>query len=328
LQLSGARGVIYLLGPPGLFGWSFSAAGWEELPDPRTVALDSVGRPETYRIIDGLGFAIWTNAVGMAAAGKRAGVTVEWLGTGTPVPFPAMPTKTSDVAMIEANRWADHANELLIQLPEVSVHRIGPTPSTYSLCDAMSPAHILVWPSRIEGMSRISREARAVGTVPVALATNPFATREDHGDGVVLVSSPPDIVDEIRRLLKDKSRLKELQNAAATGARMQVDWGGFVDRVGTVVTDSVENPTRPARQRLGDELRSRVVAKERAAEGRLFELEAELLRIEAERDRASSERDRARAELEAYRRRLMTRLVDGSPVGAKWRALRSRFMSR
>jgi hypothetical protein len=364
VHLSRARGVMYLLAPLGLCGWSF-LDGWREGRDPRTVPLDSVGRPESYRAIDSLGFAVWTNAHGLAEAGRHAGVEVEWVGTGTPVPFPAVPAKTVDIAVVEANRWAGWAEELVARIPEASILRIGPTASTYSLCEAMGPASILVWPSRIEGMSRIAREARGVGTVPVALDTNPFATRQDHGDGVVLVSDPDAIVNETRRLLMDPGCLQVLQSEAVTGARVQADWSRFVERVGAVVARSADHLTSPAREQLGDELRRRDDSHRLEAEQRIEGLVAELTRIEADsavirresdgaleqreaarrerdgaleqreaarrerdgaleqREAARRERDGALAELEAHRKRLTTRLIDRSRLGAGWRTVRS-----
>jgi hypothetical protein len=215
----------------------------------------------------------------------------------------------------------------------------------------MGPASILVWPSRIEGMSRIAREARGVGTVPVALDTNPFATRQDHGDGVVLVSDPDAIVNETRRLLMDPGCLQVLQSEAVTSARVQADWSRFVERVGAVVARSADHLTSPAREQLGDELRRRDDSHRLEAEQRIEGLVAELTRIEAdsavirrerdgaleereaarrerdgaleEREAARRERDGALAELEAHRTRLTTRLIDRSRLGAGWRTVRS-----
>ena len=344
LFLSGARAVVYLLAPPGLWGWSF-LDGWSAPGDPGSVAVDSVGLPESYRAIAGLGFAMWTNARGIAEAGRRAGVAVESLGTGTPVPFPAAPTKTADIAVVEANRWAPSAEELVRRLPEAIVHRIGAVDSVYSLSEALGPAHILPWPSRIEGMSRIAREARAVGTVPVALDTNPFATPDDHGEGVVLVPDLDAIVQETRGLLADRARLQELQRRAVAGVRTQADWPGFVGRVGALAARPARRGSDPARRRMGDELAQRDGARrhdaERLAEGyrsALAAVTAERDAARSERDAARSERDAARSErdaarserealdgeLEAQRRRLATRVIDGSPLGAGWRAVRSR----
>jgi hypothetical protein len=350
VHLSRARGVMYLLAPLGLCGWSFLDNRLEGR-DPRTVPLDSIGRPDSYRAVASLGFAVWTNAHGLAEAGRRADVEMEWVGTGTPVPFPAVPAKTVDLAVVEANRWAGCAEELVARIPEASVLRIGPISSTYSLCEALGPANILVWPSRVEGMSRIAREARAVGTVPVALDTNPFATRQDHGEGVVLVSDPDAIVNETKRLLMDPGCLKELQSEAVRSARVQADWGRFVERVGAAVARSADHLTAPAREQLGDELRRRDDVHRLDVEQRFESVMTERARIEAdrvvirserdgalaerdaarserdgaltEREAARSERDGALAELEAHRKRLTTRLIDRSRLGAGWRAMRS-----
>jgi hypothetical protein len=73
-----------------------------------------------------------------------------------------------DVAIVEENRWVSLAEEVVGRLDGVSVLRIPGIDSTHSLSEVLRPARILGWPSRVEGMSRIAREARAVGTVPVA----------------------------------------------------------------------------------------------------------------------------------------------------------------
>ncbi len=158
IALSGAQPVFYLLAPPGLFGWSF-LAGWPGTHDPVTVRPEAVGRPETYRAIDAMGFTMWSNARGIAETGERAGVKVSWLGTGTPVPFPAPQPKVYDLAVVEHNRWRGGAEAIAGRICGASVLRVGPVPWSYSLSAALSSARLLVWPSRLEGMSRISRES-------------------------------------------------------------------------------------------------------------------------------------------------------------------------
>jgi hypothetical protein len=256
--LSGARWAIHLLAPPGLWGWSF-VPGWEP-PDPVRVPLASIGRPETFRAIADAGFYIWTNARGTAAAAHAAGVDARWLGTGTPVPFPVPGDKAFDVALVEGNRWQALAEEVLARLPDLRVLRVKPEASVYYLSNQLAPAHILIWPSRIEGMSRIAREARAVGTVPVALDTNPFATPEDHGPGVVLVADTDQMEREIRALLDDPIRLSRLQAEAVEGVAAQTDWKGFTDRVAAAFAAIASEPAAPAdyvRQMVGDRLRER-----------------------------------------------------------------------
>jgi hypothetical protein len=243
LRLSGAAGVMYLLAPPGLCGWSF-LTGWKP-PDPMTVAVETLGTALTFRAIHDFGITMWTNACGIAEAAERALVPIEWLGTGTPVPFPEPCLKSMDVVIVEENRWARPAQEVIDRLSGVSVLRVPRLDSVYSLSNAMNPGRILVWPSRIEGMSRIAREARAVGVVPVALDTSPFATPADHGDGVVLVGDLSEMEQEIRGLLDDRDRLEKLSVEGIESARAQADWGRFVERVAGAL-DAVAAPERPA----------------------------------------------------------------------------------
>jgi hypothetical protein len=251
---SGARPVIVLLAPPGLFGWSFRS-GWT-VPDPAVVPLDSLGTPETFRAIDGLGMTMWTNAGGIAAAGRAAGVAVTWLGTGTPVDFPEPQEKVYDVAVIMENRWYGAAEAIVEQLGDVSVLRIPAIANQYSLAEALSPARLLVWPSRVEGMSRISREARSVGTVPVALATNPFAEIDDWGDGIVLVPDVESLANEVRSLLGDPALINSLAVAARRGARAQADWDAYRSRLaGALEQVAAVRPEDEARAEIGALLR-------------------------------------------------------------------------
>jgi hypothetical protein len=255
IHLSGASGVVYALAPPGLFGWSYRS-GWV-LPNPSTVPLEQVGRGESFRAISALGLSVWTNAHGIAEVAQVAGIPVTWLGTGTPVPFPSAAAKIFDLAVVEANRWRVWSDQIVAGLPEFSVLHIPERASTYSLCVDLAGARVLVWPSRVEGMSRISREARAVGTVPVALDTNPFATKEDHGDGVVLVPDLTTLEHEARRLLQSPAELADLSAQGMRGAREQADWGSFVARVAAAIVAVKDRPDGEARSELGDLLEAR-----------------------------------------------------------------------
>jgi glycosyltransferase involved in cell wall biosynthesis len=191
-----------------------------------------------------MGLTLWTNSHGTAQTCQRAGVPITWLGTGTPVPFPDPPEKTVDVVIIGANRWAGAARRIVAKmgLPVVEVPVME---NTYTLCAALGPARILIWPSRIEGMSRIAREARAVGTVPVALNTNTFITVHDHGEGVVLVDDIEAIGPEALSLLTDSRRLASLRDQAIAGARAQADWPTFLARLATALNSVSARRPRP-----------------------------------------------------------------------------------
>ncbi len=294
-HLSGARPVVLLLGPPGLCGWSF-LAGWSA-PDLLTVDASTVGTSASFRAMDELGLTLWSAAYGIAEAGRRAGVRVTRIGTGTPVPFPDPPAKSVDIALVEANRWFPLAQEVATRLPRASVLSVPFRPG-YSLSAALGPARILPWPSRVEGMSRVEREARAVGTVPIALDTNPFVTARDHGAGAVLVSDLDRLAEEAGRLLDTPVELRDLARRAAAGARADANWKGFLRRVAAALGDVPPVRAGDARSEFGD----RVVATfqdERVREGDVGDLKvirAELAGV--------------RSLLAAYRNRRAIRLLD------------------
>jgi hypothetical protein len=340
-HLSGARTVVLLLGPPGLCGWSFQA-GWSP-PDLAVVDVATVGTPATYQAMANLGFSLWSPAWGIAEAGRRAGVRVSRIGTGTPVPFPDPPAKTADIAIIEANRWFPVAERLAQQLPGATVLRV-PSQSVYSLSAALGPARILPWPSRVEGMSRIAREARAVGTVPVALSSNPFASPRDFGQGTVLAPDVQGVLRETRRLLGAPDELAQRAKLAARSAREQVDWERYLGRVSAALRQLPTSLTADARAEFGDEvvkehrrLFDAMREEELGHRGTLGALQKQELdhrrtmdllhEVAAGRDEAAAENRAlgaelaaARGELDSYRSRRIIRLLDQSRVGAVIRA--------
>ncbi len=329
VHLSEARGVIDLLGPPGLSGWDFLGPE-RPAPDPWIIPVDQVGRPDSFRAMWGLGFDLWTNAVGIEEAGRRADVPVTWIGTGSPVTFPDIPVKTHDVAIIESNRWHAQADSVAAALPGVSVLRIPPVPHVYSLASFLAPARLLIWPSRLEGMSRIAREARSAGTIPVALSTNPFAVAEDHTDGVVLVDDLDELATTALELLGDPDRIASQRSRAIASAQRQVDWPAFVARVEAAVAATTDRSgsasTRPsscndlaatARVYLGNAVHREVGH----MVDRFDDLEAHLRgviddRVRAElstaraRDEALSLATALRGEVEAFRLRRSVQLAD------------------
>jgi hypothetical protein len=336
LRLSGAACVMDLLAPPGLWGWSF-LRGWSP-PDPVRVAIDTLSLPATLRAIDDFGIEMWTPAHGMAEAGARAGVPVKWLGTGTPVPFPDPCPKRMDVAIVELNRWVGLAEKVVSGLDGVSVLRIPRIDSIYSLSEALGPARILVWPSRVEGIARIAREARSVGTVPVALDTNPFVTADDHGGGILLVGDIASMAQEISALLSDRDRLEKLSTEGIETARLQVNWKQYLDRVDSAL-QAVASSARPAGAALdlvgrttwlsAKALTDRQASLERevkASQVYAAELENETERLRAHAEdlgaqlsQRHSELDAARRLIGAYQARGLVRLMDRPLAGAIYR---------
>jgi hypothetical protein len=314
VHLSGARGVIYALAPPGLFGWSFRS-GWSQ-PDHSTVPVGQVGQPESFQAMFALGFSVWTNAHGIAEAAQMAGIPVTWLGTGTPVPFPSTRARTFDLAVVESNRWRSSSDQLAADLGEFSVLRIPARASTYTLCEDLAHARILLWPSRVEGMSRISREARAVGTVPVALDTNPFATKDDHGEGVVLVPDLASLRNEARRLLHRPEELVDLSARAVTSAKEQVNWGRFVARVDAAVGAVPVRPDGEARAEFGDLLAVRLAHRQgqvgnfEGVDEALEESESDMAAAQVRLQESLVALSTAHEELAAFRARRIVRLVD------------------
>ena len=237
----GARRVMALLGPPGLFGPAleegFSA------PDSLTVPLDQVGTVEQYRQI--AGFELWTNSPRVAAEAAEAGVECLFVGTGQPVPFPDHVPKLHPVAYVGANRWAPLARQAASAV-SVSVLEISEG-GRDSVVRAIASAQLLLLPVRIEGQSRLQLEARAVGTVPIALSSNRYAAGMDEAGGAVLVDSVEEMALAIEQLLADPDRLGALSRRARSTARAQLDWRRYVTRVAAAlhrapVTEGVERP--------------------------------------------------------------------------------------
>ena len=339
--MSNARSVMYLLAPPGLMGWSFRPE-WA-VPDITSVPVDAVGTPAAFRSISGMGFSLLTNSKGTAEAGRRAGVDVHWIGCGTPVPFPGARDKRFDVAVVEHNRWSAQAERVLAALGPVSVKRIPPTPSSYSLSAELADAGLLIWPSRLEGGTRVPREARAVGTVPVLLGSNPYRNR---AEGEVVVDDLEAMAPEIRSLIGDRDRRERLGNQGIRSAAAEADWPAFVERVAGVIHSFASAPvpeTADTWRELADHLRYQVNVERAGYLSRIAALETDIVRLdggaqelratadrmgrelgasEAELQALQSEIQLARDELAAYRHRFLSRLVDGSVLGPAWRRVK------
>ncbi|HEX6262974.1 MAG TPA: hypothetical protein VF097_09025 [Actinomycetota bacterium] len=301
VALSPARAVLLLLAPPGLFGWSFEES-WAP-PDPLTVAIEDVARPESFRAMHAFGFALWTHSPGIVKAAERAGVPTSFVGEGRPGPFPEVPPKRTDAVYLEDNRWADLARDVARELGD-RVRGI-PTLPHDEVLRRIGEARVLVLPSRVEGTSRIQWEARAMGTVPVALSTNPFAHGLDSSGGAVAVASVSEMAGAVLELLGDRDRLAELAALATRTARAQVDWEAFRGRVRDALDESPEESGRGARAAVGREIEEVL----RRADARASEAEAETSRRARELERLSGRRSvRAAVTLADALCRLLARL--------------------
>ena len=246
--LSPARVVMMLLAPPGLFGWPFQA-GWTG-SDATSAKLEEIAKPEHFRAMETLGFELWSNNPRLADVARSAGVDCKWVGGGMPTPFPEPGPKTHDVALVESNRWAPLAHAVAAKLNGVSILRI-PEVDNEELVRLLGQARVLIWPSRVEGHSRIQSEARAMGTVPVALP-NPFSAGLSAEEGAVVVRSLEEMPTAIERLLAEPVKLGKLAAVGIRTARSQVDWECFVARVGAALNEPERgDPGRSARGEFG-----------------------------------------------------------------------------
>ncbi len=266
--LSGARCVMMLLAPPGFAGWPYTDERWEK-PDPLTVDPASLGRPEHFRAIAGLGCEMWTHSKGIQGAALGAGVECTFIGSGRPGTFPPPGAKEVDLAVLEHNRWATVALRVASDVGH-SLLQI-PTAPNDEVLRCLGSARVLVWPSRVEGHSRVQVEARAMGTVPVALSSNRFAEGLGREGGAVLVDSIEEMAPAIRALLVRPAELTELAARAQETARAQVEWEPYVRRV-----EAALSSLAPARA--GAAARDRIVGElageERRMRARITELEA------------------------------------------------------
>lgn len=295
--LSSARMVLLAFGPSGANGWSFIDA-WEP-PDFLTLDPESVARPEHYREMHALDVHLWTNSRATRATVEAAGVPCRFIGRGQPLPWPDVPGKSVDVAVVSDNRWASLAEDVAAELPDASIVRIE-RGMRDDLLRHLATARVLIWPSRLEGHSRIQCEARAMGTVPVALP-NPFADGLDEGG--VIVPTLADIAPRIRELLADEARRDELARTGRASARDSENWHGYVETIDSALRDL------PARRRVGGialssigaQVQERIVSPSPQAEARVVELEhhavhmSDVVRSLQERSSSDERADRAEA---------------------------------
>jgi hypothetical protein len=283
VALSEARPVIVLLAVPGLMGWSFEP-GWS-LPDPLAVDLASVNRPGSYQAMAAIGFELWTHSPGIAAAAEAAGVECRWIGSGSPGPSPQPVDKIHDVAVVGGNRWEPLARRVLEGLPvEWFATRPG---SNAEMLRQLGSARVVVHPMRIEGTSRLSIEARLMGTVAVVL-WHPAGAGFTRDQGVVAVNSIEALRQAVLDLLAQPEELQGLSRAGRSFAHEWRSWPAYRARVAAALASPP--PPRPdsgARAAVGDAVDS-VVATARDEQmllkRRFAEIEAHARALERDRE--------------------------------------------
>ena len=254
LALSPARAVLLVLGPLGMFGWPFVGEGWVR-PDYETMDVRSLARPEHFAGAAALGFELWSHTPAFAEIAAEAGLRCALVGRGLPdqLPPPA-PERDIDVFMLKRSHWPDATRHVSSQLDGVVM--LPPSPRREVL-DALGRARVFVHPARVEALTRIGSEARAMGAVPVVLSSNPFAHAMDEEHGVLAVTSAGEIPDAVRELLADPERLRLLAARGMETAREEVAGGPYVERVGEALSRRPpHDPGRLARAGLGAALRA------------------------------------------------------------------------
>jgi glycosyltransferase involved in cell wall biosynthesis len=281
--LSPARAIVLVMGPPGLFGWSFRGR-WSK-PDPLTVPLDSVGRAESFQAMAALGLEVWADTPALAAAARRAGVECVDIGHGSPLPVPDPVEKTHDVAVVESNRWASLAREVASKMG--GSHLMIDEARHTDLKRQLGRARVLVWTSRVEGRARLPAEARAVGTVPVAWRSNPYAESLEEAKGAVVVDSLEEMPEAVSNLLASPDRLEHLSELGIRTAREEDAWDLFVKRLDEALSHpAAPDVARDTRAAFGDgvaaELQRRDLEAERISQRHLDSVES-LRRLKARR---------------------------------------------
>ena len=299
LLLSPARLAIFLLAPPGLFGWPFSAPGWAR-PDPLTVSLDAVGRPEHFRAMHELGITLLSHSPGIVGAAEESGASCVFVGTGRPrAPKPTAEPRSVGVAALTANRWAPLVRKVARELDGLSVDLIDEC-SNEEVLARLGRARTLLWPSRIEGHATIPWEARSVGCVPVALSTNRFAVGLSEATGAVVVDHVDQLAPTIRTLLAHDSWLVELSKRAIVTAAEEVRWDAYADRVARFLQSvPPTGPERGALAGMGAALREWLEARAAQAQSSLEDISAEEQRLRADRDALAADRDAIAADRDA-----------------------------
>jgi hypothetical protein len=290
IALSPARAWLYLLAPPGLFGWPFTDEEWS-LPDPLTVDPARLARPEHFHGMRALGFGLITHSHGIVAAAAGAGVGCRYVGEGA---------RETDVVGLVENRWAPLVERVLARLDGgPSVDRV-PAVSNAEVLRRFARARLLLWPSRVEGHATIPIEARAMGCVPVALDSNPYIAGAGEEHGMVVVPSLEAMARAVPELLADPARLERLSAAGRDWARRHDDWDAFRGRVVDWLAEVGDQPP-------GHGALAGVGTAVRAATTGLLEAREEIAVAERDLTAATLNQERLAAELEWMRGR---KLVD------------------
>lgn len=253
LALSPARTVLMVLGPLGMFGWPFVEEAWRR-PDYEEVDPASLACPEHFAGAAALGFELWTHTPAFARIAEANGLRCELIGRASPLPFPEPGgTRDIEVLMLERSHWPQAAQRLAVELTAagVSVTTL-PVGDRAAVLDALGRTQVFVHPGRVEAKSRVTAEARAMGAVPVVLASNPYGDDTDESSGAVAVGSLDEMTGAATGLLASPRRLEQLSARGIETARREVAWGPYVERVGRALDRPSENGAgRAARAGIG-----------------------------------------------------------------------------
>jgi hypothetical protein len=223
------------------------------MPDPLTVNVGSVARPEHFQAAAALGFELWTNSSGLRRAAEGAGVGCRFIGRGLPRGFPdPPPAKDIDVLALGNNRWAPLTRQVAEALEAHGVEPVwAPRVRNRELLELLGRSRILVHPMRVEGRARLACEARAMGAVPVVLTGNPYAEALDEAHGAVVAEGVSGMAGAVAGLLADPSRLERLRAAGGQSARGEVAWQPYVERIDAALAATSPDPGRGARSAMG-----------------------------------------------------------------------------
>jgi hypothetical protein len=295
VALSGARAVMIMLGPVGMFGWPFDGTPVPSAAEVVGVDPDTVGRPASLAAARSFGLELWTNAPAIGERAASAGIEVKCVGAGRPAPYPEPAVKSVDVLALAENRWAPLAMEALQGIPSRFETRVQLRATHSELLAALSAARVFIHPARIEGRSRLCEEARAMRAVPVLLASN--CNGEGYGPeyGSVVVDSVAEMAAAAVALLDDPDRLATLAENGYLTARHESDWETYKRSLLQVVArpDAVVAAGASARSQVGQ---------------RIVEEQARLLRrlgdLERERDDLAADAESLREQTESLRERM------------------------